>query len=99
MRWRKPAWFLTELPNSGSKRKLASDEVAEILWRHSSESRNPETLCQRCEILNKVRDVFGASASNSLPGGYRALVPPDPIPNSAVKRRIADGSVGVPMRE
>jgi hypothetical protein len=27
---------------------------------------------------------------------HRALEPPDPIPNSAVKRRIADGSVGSP---
>jgi hypothetical protein len=32
-----------------------------------------------------------------LPGGNRALEPPDPIPNSAVKRSIADGSVGDPM--
>ena len=27
---------------------------------------------------------------------HRALEPPDPIPNSVVKRRIADGSVGFP---
>src|SRR5690606_15782033 len=27
---------------------------------------------------------------------HRALEPPDPIPNSAVKRCIADGSVGTP---
>ena len=27
---------------------------------------------------------------------YRALEPPDPIPNSEVKRCIADGSVGLP---
>ena len=32
----------------------------------------------------------------SLPGDHRALEPPDPIPNSAVKRCIADGSVGFP---
>ena len=32
----------------------------------------------------------------SLPGDNRALEPPDPIPNSEVKRRIADGSVGIP---
>ena len=32
----------------------------------------------------------------SLPGDHRALEPPDPIPNSEVKRRIADGSVGSP---
>ncbi len=32
----------------------------------------------------------------SLPDDYRAVVPPDPIPNSEVKRCIADGSVGFP---
>ena len=31
-----------------------------------------------------------------LPGGNRALEPPDSIPNSVVKRCIADGSVGLP---
>ena len=34
--------------------------------------------------------------SASLLGVYRAVVPPDPIPNSEVKRSIADGSVGLP---
>ena len=29
-------------------------------------------------------------------GDYRELEPPDPIPNSEVKRLIADGSVGLP---
>ena len=33
----------------------------------------------------------------SLPDDNRALVPPDPIPNSEVKRRIADGSVAFAM--
>ena len=32
----------------------------------------------------------------SLPGDNRALEPPDSIPNSVVKRCIADGSVGLP---
>jgi hypothetical protein len=31
-----------------------------------------------------------------FPGGHRALEPPDPIPNSEVKRCIADDSVGLP---
>ncbi len=31
-----------------------------------------------------------------MPGGDSAAVPPDPMPNSAVKRRSADGSVGSP---
>ena len=32
----------------------------------------------------------------NLPGGNSAVVPPDPMPNSGVKRRSADGSVGSP---
>ena len=32
----------------------------------------------------------------NLPGGNSAVVPPDPMPNSVVKRRSADGSVGSP---
>ncbi|AMO51116.1 Hypothetical protein AKI40_4742 [Enterobacter sp. FY-07] len=31
-----------------------------------------------------------------MPGGTSAVVPPDPMPNSEVKRRSADGSVGSP---
>ena len=45
--------------------------------------------------------AFGDDASRfalhaGLPGDNRALEPPDPIPNSVVKRCIADGSVGSP---
>ena len=36
------------------------------------------------------------SAQTSLPDDNRELEPPDPIPNSEVKRLIADGSVGFP---
>ena len=32
----------------------------------------------------------------NYPGGDSAVVPPDPMPNSEVKRRDADGSVGLP---
>ena len=38
--------------------------------------------------------VFIASIGSS--GDHRVLGPPDPIPNSEVKRYIADGSVGSP---
>ena len=34
--------------------------------------------------------------NKNLPGGTSAVVPPDPMPNSEVKRRSADGSVGSP---
>ena len=36
------------------------------------------------------------SVQASLPGDHRDMEPPDPIPNSAVKRVLADGSVGYP---
>ena len=37
--------------------------------------------------------------SHPFPGGYSGVVPPDPIPNSAVKRACADGSVAQAMQE
>jgi hypothetical protein len=42
-------------------------------------------------IKHEVRDD-----KQNLPGGNSAVVPPDPMPNSEVKRRSADGSVGSP---
>ncbi len=43
---------------------------------------------------------FGAASNDDTPAesldDHRALEPPDPIPNSVVKRCIADGSVGFP---
>jgi hypothetical protein len=47
--------------------------------------------CPQSELPKHAPSVHA-----SLPGDHRALEPPDPIPNSAVKRRIADGSVGFP---
>ena len=35
-------------------------------------------------------------SQNAFPGGNSELEPPDPIPNSEVKRFSADGSVGSP---
>ena len=37
--------------------------------------------------------------SNRLPGEISAVEPPDPIPNSEVKRSCADGSVAQAMQE
>ena len=39
---------------------------------------------------------MNTEAQDSLSGDHRDVEPPDPIPNSAVKRVIADGSVGFP---
>ncbi len=44
--------------------------------------------------------LFGASqkyeTTQFMPGGHSDTVPPDPIPNSEVKRISGDGSVGIP---
>lgn len=37
--------------------------------------------------------------SHPFPGGYSGVVPPDPFPNSEVKRACADGSVAQAMQE
>ena len=43
---------------------------------------------------------FGIASHDDIPAesldDHRALEPPDPFPNSVVKRCIADGSVGFP---
>ena len=36
--------------------------------------------------------------SHAFPGGHSGVVPPDPIPNSEVKRACADGSVALPCK-
>ena len=61
---------------------------------------------RKFEILTKHRKLSHTQFAEAKPTGYdsvpeflddhRALEPPDPIPNSAVKRCIADGSVGFP---
>ena len=40
-----------------------------------------------------------AAPSNRLPGDNSVVEPPDPIPNSEVKRNRADGSVAQAMQE
>ena len=46
--------------------------------------------------LFKLLSCSALPGSNELLDDHRALEPPDPIPNSVVKRCIADGSVGSP---
>lgn len=47
----------------------------------------------------RLNPLFGWRRSNRLPGEISAVEPPDPIPNSEVKRSCADGSVAQAMRE
>ena len=49
------------------------------------------TSAANAAAVQKIRFVH-----QDLPGGFSAVVPPDPMPNSEVKRRSADGSVGSP---
>ena len=46
--------------------------------------------------LFKLLSCSALPGSNELLDDHRALEPPDPIPNSEVKRCIADGSVRFP---
>ena len=46
-------------------------------------------------MLREAMLRFDGDEQN-LSGGNSAVVPPDPMPNSVVKRRSADGSVGSP---
>ena len=52
-------------------------------------------LLKADELAGSPRERKGCLA-NGLPDDNRELEPPDPIPNSEVKRLIADGSVGLP---
>jgi hypothetical protein len=54
------------------------------------------TLLVAAPLLFKGRRVRHKQIQASFPGDHRDMVPPDPIPNSEVKRVIADGSVGFP---
>ena len=47
----------------------------------------------------RLNPFSGWRRSNRLPGEISAVEPPDPIPNSEVKRSCADGSVAQAMRE
>ena len=45
-------------------------------------------------MISGMKDM--PDLQTSLPGGHSEVEPPDPIPNSEVKRFSADGSVGPP---
>ena len=54
-------------------------------------SKNNNDIYARWAKLSKIVPFLFSDNS--------AVVPPEPIPNSEVKRSCADGSVGVPMWE
>ena len=57
-------------------------------------------VCRNTQYQRLSHTRFGEALNRDSPAelldDHRALEPPDPIPNSEVKRRIADGSVGSP---
>ena len=61
------------------------------IWIEMVAGAHAVSDCPQSELPKHAPSVHA-----SLPGDHRALEPPDPIPNSEVKRRIADGSVGFP---
>ena len=63
----------------------------------SNQSRNTEREKRaRAAALERPGT---AAPSNRLPGDNSVVAPPDPIPNSEVKRNRADGSVAQAMQE
>ena len=72
------------------KQSGQSQSVGET-GRKLAEPQIPNTT-----ITYPIRGSVTDDAPTELLDDHRALEPPDPIPNSAVKRRIADGSVGLP---
>src|SRR5690606_2422909 len=67
-------------------------------WVMVKSTENRKFELNRSQQLSHTR--FGVAPNRDTPtellDDHRALEPPDPIPNSAVKRRFADGSVGFP---
>ncbi len=66
--------------------------MAQLVERTLVRVRSPVRLWVSAPLF---RLKFGRLEKN-LSGGSSAVVPPDPMPNSEVKRRSADGSVGSP---
>ena len=58
--------------------------------------RNTERESVRVGHSQRVNSL---RPSNRLPGDHSVVEPPDPIPNSEVKRNRADGSVAQAMQE
>ena len=53
-----------------------------------------QRLIKRLQNVHDFKNQYPfALAPASLPGGHSVGVPPDPIPNSAVKPDCADGTI------
>lgn len=61
-----------------------------VIAGHMTEANSDNTAGQAKLLIRPT------PTQASLPDDHRVVEPPDPLPNSEVKRNIADGSVGFP---
>ncbi len=66
-------------------------------WKHSVHASILEPITVQAVMGPPKPECFYPPAS--LPGGYSVGVPPDPIPNSAVKPDCANGTIAQAMEE
>lgn len=78
--------------HSPRRLSLVYDFISREIPLTESKNRHPWRTLKKCRA--------GASQrySHPFPGGHSGVVPPDPIPNSEVKRACADGSVALPCK-
>ena len=77
------------------------DHITEAVWtsvrgHQARENAQGYRVTLAVSVLLRSTNSPGFAPANGLPDDHRELEPPDPIPNSEVKRLIADGSVGFP---
>ena len=83
---------------------LSLHEKACHPWPHSEEKHALTTHQDlfrshiACHSFTPLEAMRSQRRFNPFPGGHSAVVPPDPIPNSEVKRSRADGSVACPCK-
>jgi len=79
-----------------SKRQRQRSGAGHTNRKHEYTVSNGNLLYFPIRLTEAVRKNLRPTARASLPGDHRELEPPDPIPNSEVKRFIANGSVRSP---
>ena len=69
--------------------------------RRPKTSLRPQLITQhRMRVWREpIRAPIDYATLHPLPGDHSVVEPPDPIPNSEVKRNRADGSVALAMQE
>ena len=88
MQQHKPLKLSIQLSHDTSRRLVANLATSTTYTQHRTRERArvPAKNREHCE------------PSNRLPGDQSVVEPPDPIPNSEVKRNRADGSVALPCK-